>query len=509
MADSARPPRRWAVGAALGCCVVALAFPAAAAAPRSSDPADYRWEKAAIDHAQRMRQFPDADRGAQPAPPVIPQFEIDFDPSGLIATDQPGGATQTASNPFFQNLGTNGRTCFTCHEPQTGWTVSAASVQARFYASLGADPIFRIVDGATCPTDDVSSLGAKLQAYRLLLSKGLIRIGLPMPSPTQFKILSVDDPYHCNTNPVTGLTSPTTGFVSVYRRPLPATNLDFLTTIMWDGREPSLASQALDATRGHAQASADPSAGQVQRIVAFETGTYTAQLFDDKARYLDQAGAKGGPVALSELVETFFLGINDPFGLNPQHTPFTAAIFNLYNAWTGMSGDDVAEARAAVARGQAIFNTTPINISGVAGINDTLNQANVPGFCGTCHDTPNVGNHSIAAPLDIGVADAGLERPPGLDTAELPVFTLQCVSGPLAGKMFVVTDPGRALISGNCADIGKLKGPILRSLAARAPYFHNGSAASLMDVVDFYDQRFGIGFTDQQKRDLVAFLKTL
>jgi cytochrome c peroxidase len=65
------------------------------------------------------------------------------------------------------------------------------------------------------------------------------------------------------------------------------------------------------------------------------------------------------------------------------------------------------------------------------------------------------------------------------------------------------------LISGNYADIGKVKGPILRGLAAPAPYFHNGSAATLMDVVNFYDQRFGINFTAQQKQDLVNFLNTL
>ena len=76
-------------------------------------------------------------------------------------------------------------------------------------------------------------------------------------------------------------------------------------------------------------------------------------------------------------------------------------------------------------------------------------------------------------------------------------------------RSFVVTDLGRALITGNCADIGKVKGPILRGLAARAPYFHNGSAATLREVGNFYDQRFGIGFTDQQKNDLVNFLKTL
>ena len=71
------------------------------------------------------------------------------------------------------------------------------------------------------------------------------------------------------------------------------------------------------------------------------------------------------------------------------------------------------------------------------------------------------------------------------------------------------TDPGRALITGKWADIGKFKGPILRALAARAPYFHNGSAATLDDVVDFYDTRFGIGLTAQEQADLVAFLRTL
>jgi cytochrome c peroxidase len=160
--------------------------------------------------------------------------------------------------------------------------------------------------------------------------------------------------------------------------------------------------------------------------------------------------------------------------------------------------------RQSVARGQNLFNSTSINITGVAGLND------VPkGFCGTCHNTPDVGDHSVKAPLNIGIANAGANSPPALNIADLPVFTLQCVIGPLAGKTFVVTDPGRALISGDCADIGKLKGPILRGLAGRAPYFHNGSAATLLDAVNFYDQRFGIGFTDEEKRDLAAFLATL
>jgi cytochrome c peroxidase len=59
------------------------------------------------------------------------------------------------------------------------------------------------------------------------------------------------------------------------------------------------------------------------------------------------------------------------------------------------------------------------------------------------------------------------------------------------------------------ADVNKFKGPILRGLASRAPYFHNGSAATLREVVEFYDTRFSIGLTPQEKADLVAFLRSL
>jgi cytochrome c peroxidase len=169
----------------------------------------------------------------------------------------------------------------------------------------------------------------------------------------------------------------------------------------------------------------------------------------------------------------------------------------------------VGEHRRSVARGEELFNNTKINIAGVAGLNDDLNVASIAGFCGTCHDSPNIGNHSVKAPLNIGIPDAGDKAPPALDISGLPVFTLTCTQGPLAGKIYKVTDPGRAMISGKCKDIGRFKGPILRGLASRAPYFHNGSAATLRDVVNFYDQRFAIGLTHKEKTDLVNFLNTL
>jgi len=377
----------------------------------------------------------------------------------------------------------------------------------------------------------------------LLIDKGLIRIGVSIPATAEFKVEvnKGDDPYGCNTDPITGLAA---GIVSTYRRPLPTTNVGFLSTIMWDGREPNLDSQAVDATLGHAQATAAPTPAQVAEIVAFQNGVFTAQIFDKKAKFLTDDSAKGGPVALSLDLPSFFIGVNDPLGNNPRETPFTSQIFDLYRPWLSagtrhdygghrqsMGGDDlfrkinatddwqrddhergmVGEHRRSIARGEEVFNNTQFNITGVSGLNDELNKPSISGFCGTCHDTPNVGDHSVKAPLDIGVPDAGDNKPPVLDISGLPVFTITCQlkDGPLAGKVYKVTDPGRATISGKCKDIGRFKGPILRGLAARAPYFHNGSAASLHDVVNFYDQRFAIGLTHRQKTDLVNFLNTL
>ena len=49
------------------------------------------------------------------------------------------------------------------------------------------------------------------------------------------------------------------------------------------------------------------------------------------------------------------------------------------------------------------------------------------------------------------------------------------------------------------------KGPILRGLAARAPYFHNGAAANLQQLVDFYNERFQMNLAPEQKEDMIVF----
>jgi hypothetical protein len=403
------------------------------------------------------------------------------------------------TGPFFQDLGTNGRRCVTCHDAAHGWTVTPAGLQARFDATGGLDPVFRTNDGSNSPVADVSTVDARRSAYSMLLTKGLIRVAIGIPAGAEFTLVAVDDPYHFAS----------AAQLSLFRRPLPSTNLKFLSTVMWDGRETfkgktiefDLLDQANGATLGHAQAAQPISASTAQAIVDFELGLTTAQSFDDDAKTLTARQGLGGAQNLSQ--QTFYIGINDLFGDAITHAPFSPIVFDIYDAWNGTPGDGTDAARAAVARGQALFNTKPIVIAGVSGINDEAAfgfPPQVNGTCTSCHDTPNSGNHSVPAPLNIGLTDASRR------TADMPLYTLR---NNLTGAIVQTTDPGRALITGRWKDIGRFKGPILRGVAARAPYFHNGSAATLADVVEFYDSRFSIGLSATEKSDLVAFLRTL
>ena len=419
---------------------------------------------------------------------------VNYDPTGTVRTISTLPAIDT-TNPFFTPQGTNGRACVTCHDPNAAWGVSAQHIRQRFVASAGTDPIFRPVDGATCPGDDVSSVGAKLHAYSLLLNKGLIRVGLQVPANAEFSIASVDDPNGC---------AYSDGTVSVYRRPLPSTNLRFQTAVMWDGRETkdnlvdSLTSQAHDAILGHQQG-AEPSDAVLQQIVAMEMSFYSAQDSDHFAGPLNANGATAG--ALPLLSQTFYPGINDALGGDPNGLAFSPKIFSYYGAWSGIEGHDAVSARrASIARGEALFNSRIFSITGVAGLNDVTGQKEIAGTCGTCHDTPAVGNHSAKLPIDIGLTDASQRTP------DLPLFTLR---NNVTGATVQTSDPGLALITGKWADIGKFKGAMLRGLSSRAPYFHNGSAATLLDVVNFYDNRFHMGLNRQEKADLVAFLSSL
>jgi len=80
---------------------------------------------------------------------------------------------------------------------------------------------------------------------------------------------------------------------------------------------------------------------------------------------------------------------------------------------------------------------------------------------------------------------------------------------PFLGTVIYTHDPGFALTTGKCADVGKITIQSMRGLAARPPYFSNGSAASLRDVIDFYERRYNIGLSEQDKQDLINLLSVL
>ena len=470
---------------------------------------------------------------------------ISADPSGALETINSNGRTN-AHGAFFQSLGTNGRSCSTCHVADQAMSMSPPQIQERFAQTRGRDPLFAAFDGANCPNGNTSQAAA----HSLLLSHGLIRIPLAVPANAQFTVTVVHDPYGCAlvTDPATRVLT-----LSTYRRPLPTTNLGFLSTIMFDGRESpagattalgtvstfkanlnnDLTQQAIHATLIHAQAAVAPTAQQLADILSFELGLTTAQVFDREAGYLHAGGALGGALNLLEEKPDYYPGINDVLGADPFGIPFDSSSMTLYAAWEngGNPADSEREAyyrraaRSDIAAGEVLFNTAPLTISAVRGLNDNAalgNPVSFKGTCTTCHDTPNVGDHSLPLPLDIGIGHTprpGLETDPNiqlgiaeLNEPDLPVFLVSGCNTPFSAGQpvsFYTTDLGKGMITGLCSDVNRVKGPILRGLAGRAPYFHNGAAATLLQAVNFYNQRFSMNLTEEQKRQLVVFLNSL
>ena len=148
---------------------------------------------------------------------IVQRVTADEVPRPLRPFANPTGAVRTSTtrqsfdgdNPFFQDIGTNGRRCVSCHQPSDAWTITPSHVQARFDASNGTDPIFTNNDGSNCEGAQPDSAADQRAAYSLLLTRGLIRIGLDVPADAEFVIETVDDPYHC---------APGTNDISVYRR---------------------------------------------------------------------------------------------------------------------------------------------------------------------------------------------------------------------------------------------------------------------------------------------------
>lgn len=460
-------------------------------------------------------QGSDAQHAAAPLAPTVPQPNRE----GTAMTFSTAGGIDRG-NPFFKPLG-NGRSCASCHAESDGWTITPVSLRTRFLLSLGTDPVFRVVDGANSPTMPVKTVIQRTVAYSMLLTRGVIRIGSAIPAGAEFSLVAVDDPYRFAS----------AAELSLFRRPLPATNLKFAGSVMWDGRETfadaagpcikntdpplcwasqdsNLLEQANSAVRGHAEFDAGMPPADLRRAVDFEKALFTAQLTVEGVGSVLDAGGLGGPFALPKA--PFWFGINDvDAGDYQTGAPFNSSVFQLYGAWINMDrpgprnrpASDRDRARAAVARGERIFNTREIDLSTVPGFGDELKVASLrKGTCASCHSVPSAGSHGLPRMFNLGVSDAALR------TRDMPLYTLR---NNATGETVQSTDPGAAMVTGKWKDIGKFKVPGLRGLSARPPYFHNGSAATAEDVVVFYQGRFNMGLTAREMADLAAFLKAL
>ncbi len=453
---------------------------------------------------------------------ILPEFDAFDSVDGTLGVLNASGPVNTEGHPFFTALGTNGRACVNCHQPTYAMSVSVTGLVERWRTSDGKDPVFAAFDGSNCP----GLPQGQESSHSLLLKRGLFRIPLPWPpknadgspKPVEFTIEAVRDPTGCNSSREYGLKSaePT---ISVYRRPRPAANLKYVISgarpivlktgmladldpetgnpvsmnLMADAREASLKTQALSAITGHEQARTAPSRQQIEKIVEFESQVYAAQAAHIFGGPLE--GPTGlGPVALRD----------HRTGSSPE------PVFGLFTTWKGTD-----HYRASVARGADIFMLRQFWLRDAAHVNNTGLGNPLKGTCATCHNAPMTGQDASAGWVDAGTTNfpTWTESPAWTESSELPVFKITCARDadphPYLGRVIYTTDPGRALISGRCADVGAIVMQQLRGLAARAPYFANGSAKTLREVVDFYDRRFDMKLTGDEKDDLINFLGAL
>jgi hypothetical protein len=530
--------RRVARVKSIGVCITAALLIAwsAAASPRDATNEDNPGGGEVVDYG-RLDDWWSAGDGR----PLGARIEYG-NPLGRLGLLNVGGRIDTQAHAFFAPIGTNGRACVTCHQPANGMSISAEAVRVQWERTNGNDPLFAAIDGSNCP-----SLPQQLRSsHSLLLDRGLFRIFLPWPPrgadgtplEPEFTIEVVNDPTGCNLDPNYGLKSATPS-VSVFRRPRPVANMKYLLEmpkgvppheyfyynhksllpkdpetgkfvslqLLSDGRLPTLKTQAVDAALNHLQAHVKPSEAQLRQILEFEQQVYVAQVYDEFAGNLTGAGAPPGlgPDALAK-------GQAGYLANNPVNR-----VFGTFVMWGEQSKreNETAQERAqherrqSIARGADIFFRKRFLIRDVGEYNNKGLSNPFKRSCGSgCHNT-------LLAGMDLapGFMDLGANTYPDRTDPDLPMFRIVCKpSAPphaFKGRLIYTTDPGRALVTGKCAEVGSTMTQQMRALAARAPYFMNGSAANLAELVDFYDRRFDIGYSEQEKRDLVAFLGTL
>ena len=397
-------------------------------------------------------------------------------PSGTHATvSTRDGSELDTDNPFFSAaLGTNGRSCATCHAAEDGMSLSVSSIKERFEESCGLDPLFT-GDGRNAPGHDVSTVDARRAASSVLLSKGLIRIKIRPPANAQYELVERGRPpwqqrQHGGRHrrvqaPASGHEPevPERRDVGYARGPRGAG------VRQREPQEPGRRRPSSTMPRAAA-----PSDDVLQAIVDFQSALFTAQVKHHRAGNTAKGGAAGGP---RNLVDTpYAVDENRILPIPPPPASplgvLTRNVFTLFNSWAspvedGDEGEDEDgrrhASRQSVARGEQIFNHRPITDRAPDG-------SPVVETCTACHNAFNAGNmsHSLATGRPFGgvasvrVSDAAFRTP------DLPLYTFREKIPPF--RTLVTTDPGQALKTGLTRDWNRFKSSNLRGLASRAPY---------------------------------------
>jgi cytochrome c peroxidase len=392
-------------------------------------------------------------------------------------TPRPESAGQSLSD-FFEGerlfdretFGGNGRTCLTCHSRETG-TVSPSQARERFRKNPD-DPLF-VHDGSD--DEDGDGFGDGRHVTRML-ADATILMRIPLHPDVELK-------GHPEMREVT------------VRRGIPTTlNTPALDAVlMLDGRQPTLQAQALGAIADHAQATRAVTSRELDLLASFQR---TPRFYSSLELLL------------------FAFNARNPPGLPAGRT-------------------------ASEKRGRFFFEDLPPDF--------TVNPPNLkPGACAACHSGPllNQTNEHLLVPVPKGtrfqtvlVSEFNAAGNPVMDFIfrnqphDLDPVTNR--DGVADGIIEVSSpDPGRALVTGRADDfvpfppgsldhLNAFKISQLRGIRHTAPYFHDNSARTLEDVVEHYKNFFlvvsdplgpeppALVLTDQDKKDIVAFMKLL
>ncbi len=439
-----------------------------------------------------------------------------------------GGPLRTKGHPFFEPIGSNGRACISCHQPADGMSLSVATIEERWRVTGGTDPIFAAIDGSNCP----NLPQGERSSHSLLLERGLFRIERPWPVrefhgrpvTPDFTIEVVRDPTGCNS----GEWGPENGRISVYRRPRPVANMKYLLAVgfaydpkqglalpldpdsgqpqsgnlLADNRAANLRLQMEDAAASHLQLIGRLTPDMIRQLQDFELRIYSAQQEGPGGIRLDSLRASGGPAKLRD---------SEPGALGSIGMP----VWSEFAAWESIPPEEAARLspeelafRQSVARGARVFREKMFLITDSAGINSRIGFGNpVRNSCVFCHNMSQMGNDVAPGQVDLGTTVLPFADP----MPDLPLFRITCTGRPHPhyGRTILTYDPGFALTSGRCEDVGKITLQSMRSLSSRAPYFSNGLARDLRGIVDYYERRYNIGYTEQERQDLVNLMSVL